>query len=139
MTWYKVKCKLCNNNIMVEHKTELPIICPFCRHETLVYESDVSDMSVSVPASRASALKEAKKKAGRKKTKRMNRKQVKRLWNLQEQIRQDAKEMKMPALIEKYGASYFVLNKIINGTWRPKLGDHVGRPRNKSEGMDVTV
>lgn len=138
MTWYKVNCKLCNNNIMVEHITELPIICPFCRHETLVYESSVSDKDMSKPASGATAPKEAKKKSGRKKSRRMNKKQVKKLWNLQEQIRQDAKEMKMPALIDKYNASYFVLNKIIDGTWRPKLGAHVGGPGRKREGTIVT-
>lgn len=134
MTWYKVKCKVCNNNIMVEHKTELPILCPFCRQETLVYESSVSDKDVSAPASSTTAINlEAKKKVGRKKAKRMSSKQVKKLWNLQEQIRQDSKEMKMPALIEKYKASYPVLRKIINGTWRPKLGERVAGPGRKSE------
>lgn len=136
MTWYKVKCKLCNNNIMVEHKTVLPILCPFCRQETLVYESSTSDKDVQVPASGATAVNlDAKKKAGRKKIKRMNTKQVKKLWKLQEQIRQDAKEMKMPALMEKYEASYTVLRKIINGTWRPKLGEHVGGPGRKGESV----
>lgn len=135
MTWYKVKCKLCNNNIMVEHKTKLPIVCPFCRQETLVYESSDSHKGSSVKASDViDSHIEVKKKVGKKKTKRMNAGKVKKLWKLQDQIRRDSKEMKMPALIEKYEASYPVLRKIINGTWRPKLGEHVGGPGRKGEG-----
>lgn len=108
MTWYKVKCQLCNNNIKVEHITELPIVCPFCRQETLEYEQNNNE---GKPDNNSSKKKQIN---------RMSKAQIQNIWNQQEQIREDSKQMKVNALVKKYNTSYPVIKKILNGTWQPR-------------------
>ena len=120
---------------MVEHITELPIVCPFCRQETLEYELPASS-KLSIITESTPALPVSNNLLGIKKIKRMNKMQAKNLWNMQEQIREDSKELKISELIQKYNASYPVLKKIIAGTWRPKLGEHVGGAKIKGNSIE---